>query len=220
MQWFRTHLSLAISVLALFIALGGASYAALKVPKHSVGPKQIKKNAVTSPKIKRNAVTSSKVKDGSLRSGDFGAGQLPAGPPGEPGAPGADGMARAYARVLQDGTLVTEGGTENKGISQEMVQKNAGAPAGDSTGPGVYCFGGLGFKPKTAMVALDNGDALPTAPAVQGGAVNFIATVAVSKGPNLGHCDAGHQDVRVAMERVDQTNPPELVDHQFFIWFE
>jgi len=39
--------SLVISVIALVVALGGASYAALKIPKNSVGSKQLKKNSVT-----------------------------------------------------------------------------------------------------------------------------------------------------------------------------
>ncbi len=47
MQWIRTHLSLAnlISMIALFVALGGTTYAAVALPKNSVGAKQIKKNA-------------------------------------------------------------------------------------------------------------------------------------------------------------------------------
>lgn len=61
-----------VSILALFIALGGTSYAAIKLPRNSVGSKQ----------IKRDAITTAKVKDGSLLSGDFKAGQLPAGPEG------------------------------------------------------------------------------------------------------------------------------------------
>ena len=46
-----------VATLALFIALGGASYAALKLPKNSVGPRQIKNNAVTTAKTKIEAVT-------------------------------------------------------------------------------------------------------------------------------------------------------------------
>ncbi len=78
--------SLVISVIALVVALGGASYAALKIPKNSVGSKQLKKNSVTAKKIKKNAVTaaklkagsvnSSKVKDGTLLRSDFQAGQI------------------------------------------------------------------------------------------------------------------------------------------------
>jgi hypothetical protein len=99
-------------------------------------------------------------------------------------------------------------------------QKNAGAPAAESTGPGVYCFGGLGFTPTSVMVALDNTDALPAVPAVQGGSLNFIPTAAIFKGEDFGRCDNAHGQARVAIERVDQTNPPELVDHGFVVWFE
>lgn len=46
-----------ISTLALFIALGGASYAALKIPKNSVGTTQLRTNAVNSAKVKPNSLT-------------------------------------------------------------------------------------------------------------------------------------------------------------------
>ena len=36
-----------MATIAVFIALGGASYAATQLPKNSVGSKQLKKNAVT-----------------------------------------------------------------------------------------------------------------------------------------------------------------------------
>ena len=60
-----------VATLALFIALGGASYAAINLPKNSVGSKQLKKNAVTGAKIKKNAVTGVKVKDHSLTGSDI-----------------------------------------------------------------------------------------------------------------------------------------------------
>ncbi|MBK8294665.1 MAG: hypothetical protein IPK93_07805 [Solirubrobacterales bacterium] len=56
--------SIVISSLALFVALGGASYAALG--KNSVGSKQLKKNAVVTKKIKKNAVASSKIKKNAI----------------------------------------------------------------------------------------------------------------------------------------------------------
>jgi hypothetical protein len=40
------------ALLALFVALRGTSYAALRLPKNSVGNKQLKKNSVTSTKVK------------------------------------------------------------------------------------------------------------------------------------------------------------------------
>jgi len=59
--------SLVISVIALIVALGGVSYAAIKIPKNSVGTKQLKKNSVTS----------AKVRNGTLLRNDFKSGQLP-----------------------------------------------------------------------------------------------------------------------------------------------
>jgi hypothetical protein len=50
-----------ISLIALFVALGGTSYAAIHLPKNSVGSKQLKKNAVTSAKIKNHAVSAAKI---------------------------------------------------------------------------------------------------------------------------------------------------------------
>jgi hypothetical protein len=41
-----------VSVIALFVALGGTGLAASQLGKNSVGPKQLKKNSVTTAKIK------------------------------------------------------------------------------------------------------------------------------------------------------------------------
>ena len=51
----------AISLVALFVALGGTGYAALKLPSNSVGTKQLKSSAVTTGKIHNGAVTSAKL---------------------------------------------------------------------------------------------------------------------------------------------------------------
>lgn len=55
-----------MATVAVFIALGGASYAATQLPKNTVGSKQLKKNAVTTAKVKNQAVTGAKVKLSSL----------------------------------------------------------------------------------------------------------------------------------------------------------
>jgi hypothetical protein len=65
-----------VATLALFIALGGASYAALKLPKNSVGAKQLKKNAVTEAKIKNESVSAAKVKKGTLTGAQINASTL------------------------------------------------------------------------------------------------------------------------------------------------
>ena len=55
-----------MATVAVFLALGGASYAATQLHKNSVGTKQLKKNAVTTAKIKNEAVTGAKIKLSSL----------------------------------------------------------------------------------------------------------------------------------------------------------
>jgi hypothetical protein len=59
-----------IALLALFVALGGTTYAATALPANSVGTKQLKKNAVINKKIKANAVTGGKVANNSLTGAD------------------------------------------------------------------------------------------------------------------------------------------------------
>jgi hypothetical protein len=79
-----------IAMIALAVALGGTSYAAVVLPAGRVGTKQLKKNAVTSVKVK----------NGSLLKKDFKAGQIPAGAKGAKGAKGdtgATGPSDAFA---------------------------------------------------------------------------------------------------------------------------
>jgi hypothetical protein len=51
-----------IACLALFIALGGTGYAAFKLPRRSVGTRQLKAGAVTTSKVKRGAINLAKIK--------------------------------------------------------------------------------------------------------------------------------------------------------------
>ena len=99
----RPSPALVISLLALFVSLGGAAYAATNLPKNSVGSKQIKKSAVNAAKLKKNSVNSSKVKNHSLKAADFKNGQLPAGPKGATGATGPAGAAGATNVVMRTG---------------------------------------------------------------------------------------------------------------------
>jgi hypothetical protein len=67
----RPSPAMVVACLALLIALGGTSYAAIRLP--------------------RNSVTTVQVKDHSLLARDFKAGQLPRGAQGPPGPAGAAG---------------------------------------------------------------------------------------------------------------------------------
>jgi hypothetical protein len=77
------------ATLALFVSLGGASYAAVKLPANSVGARQ----------LRANAVTSSKVKNRSLGVVDLSAGAAHAlkGAKGDPGPQGPPGPATGTA---------------------------------------------------------------------------------------------------------------------------
>ena len=85
-----------VSVIALFVALGGSSYAAVKLSANSVRSKH----------IKNGQVRSVDVKDSGLRARDFAPGQLPqgargdAGPRGEAGAKGDKGDAGPGAEAI------------------------------------------------------------------------------------------------------------------------
>jgi hypothetical protein len=66
----RPSPAMVVACIALAVALGGTSYAAINLPKNSVGTKQLKKNAVTGPKVKANAITSPKVANNALTGAD------------------------------------------------------------------------------------------------------------------------------------------------------
>lgn len=78
MQRIRPRLTFAnvVSVIALFIALGGTGIAASQLGKNTVGTKQLKKNAVTTAKIKKGAVTAAKVKKRTLTGAQINASTL------------------------------------------------------------------------------------------------------------------------------------------------
>jgi hypothetical protein len=72
-----------ISLIALFVALGGTSYAVIKLPAKSVGNRELKTNAVSGSKIRPGAVSRSDLAR-SARTGTRG----PRGPAGPAGAAG------------------------------------------------------------------------------------------------------------------------------------
>jgi hypothetical protein len=51
----------ALGAVALFVALGGTSYAAVAIPKDSVGTRQLRKGAVSTSKIHSGAITPGKL---------------------------------------------------------------------------------------------------------------------------------------------------------------
>jgi hypothetical protein len=92
-----------VAYLALFVALGGTSFAAVTLKRGQVKNKHIAANAVTAPKVK----------NATLRSEDFGPGQLPQGDKGDKGDQGDEGdkgdvgepATALWAMVNSNGTL-------------------------------------------------------------------------------------------------------------------
>ena len=118
----RASPALVVSIIALSVALGGTSYAAIVIPANSVGTKQIKKNAVTS----------AKVKDGSLLLADFGAGQLPAGATGATGAAGATGTTGATGATGPKGEKGDPGTNGTNGATTVAVRQSPSTPVAAS----------------------------------------------------------------------------------------
>jgi hypothetical protein len=85
--------SQSIGVLALFVALGGTGYAAISIPKNSVGTRQLRNGAVTSKKLANAAVTAEKLAKGSIGPADLNSTSIP-------------GYVALWARIFSTGQVV------------------------------------------------------------------------------------------------------------------
>lgn len=114
----KRHLSVAnvLSCIALFVALGGVAYAAVKIPPNAVKARNIANQAVTNPKIKREAVTSGKIRNGGVNAVDLGAGQVT----NEKLATGAVTGKKIAKKAVSERTLANEAVTVGK-LGKEAV---------------------------------------------------------------------------------------------------
>jgi hypothetical protein len=103
----RERLSYAnvVATLALFVALGGTSYA-LTLPRNSVGSKQLRTNSIGRSEIKRGAVNTRAIKNQSIRLRDVSRGTRNAlrGTPGLTGPQGPPGF-QLFAAVSSGGVI-------------------------------------------------------------------------------------------------------------------
>jgi hypothetical protein len=103
-----------VACLALLVALGGTSVAAVgQLGRNTVGTPQLKDAAVTNAKVKNNAINSAKVAARSLLRSDFAPGQLPAGPTGPQGPAGPAGPAGAAGPAGVIGTVTVRQASVN-----------------------------------------------------------------------------------------------------------
>jgi hypothetical protein len=63
-----------MATLAVFLALGGSSYAAITITR-----KHVRDNSLKSADVRDNSLRSADVKNGSLQAKDFAVGEIPAG---------------------------------------------------------------------------------------------------------------------------------------------
>jgi hypothetical protein len=75
----RPSPAMVVAVLALCVALGGTSFAAVKLGKNAVKTKNIKNNAVTSGKIANGAVTEGKIAANAVTEGKIANGAVTGG---------------------------------------------------------------------------------------------------------------------------------------------
>jgi hypothetical protein len=118
-----------IALIALFVAMGGSTYAAVNLPANSIGTKHLKNGAVTALKVKKGSLLASNFKPGQLPKGPKGdAGPTgPPGPKGDTGVPGATGA---------KGDAGATGATGPQGSTGERGPMGPQGPAGPQGAPG------------------------------------------------------------------------------------
>lgn len=117
-----------VGYLALFVALGGSSYAAVRLTPGSVSTSALARHAVTNKKLATNSVRAANVADNTLTPADFKSGTFvngnrvkgargpagPAGPAGAKGVAGAAGGAYVSGRARSTGSVAApHGGSTN-----------------------------------------------------------------------------------------------------------
>ena len=129
----RPSPAMVVACLALLVALGGTSVAAVnQLGRNTVNTPQLVNGAVTNPKIRNNAINSSKVANRSLLRSDFAPGQLPAGPVGPQGPAGPTGATGAAGAagpagvigaitVRTQSALIAGGTAENGAVNTARV---------------------------------------------------------------------------------------------------
>jgi hypothetical protein len=148
----RQHLSYAnvMATAAVFIALGGTSYAAIKVTgknvkNGSLTGADIKNNTLGGSDIRADAIKGDDVANGSLLQQDFAAGQLPAGGQGPKGDTGATGRQGDQGPKGDQGIQGVPGTLGNVVIRDILVAVPANGSAFNTVGcePGEIVVGGM-----------------------------------------------------------------------------
>ena len=193
----RLTYSNVMATVAVFVALGGTSYAAAKITGADV-----RNNSLGKIDIKNGAIGSGEVRNKSLLARDFRDGQLPAGAKGDKGDKGDAGTPARWLLIDEAGNIVEQSGGFTL-ISKPGIN---GQPA---TNPNYYVDAGstLVGKGLSASIAIQNridrnGDTTPD-PAFNGqAAVGRCNTAAINCVPAGTNAD----DTLVVRSLVDNTD--------------
>ncbi len=245
MPWIRSHLSFAnlVSLIALFVALGGTTYAAVTLPKNSVGARQIKKNGVRAAEINRNAVGASELRSNAVASGDIadngvggadladnsvGAGELAdnsvgAGEIGDAavgsgeilnGSVGVGDLNPAAVGPTAFARVQADGTLELGAPPPLAVPQHKAIDQADIQKAGLGIYCFGGLDMQVAAALVSMDNAGAATTTTE------VASVAIQRGNNLGTCDADHQQARVVITDVSPAlAAPAAVDGRFNIWF-
>jgi hypothetical protein len=201
----RPSPAMIVACIALIVALGGTSYAALKLPRNSVGNKQLKPSAVTSGKVRNGTLSAKDFKPSALKRG-------PRGPQG-PGAPGAIPRVAYASRDMFRGPGGTGASLALTGAGADVVGLDVPVGTSDYTSSsGRVSASGPSRLIANGQAVILNAEAsaqgvacrivlVGTEPRSIGNYVNALidpgggySTVAVSSGADV---DAGSYDVRL-----------------------
>jgi hypothetical protein len=106
----RPSPAMVVACLALLVALGGTGYAAVNLPRNSVGTDQLRAGAVTSAKVQDFSLRRKDFRPGTLVRGARGP-QGPAGPTGAPGPAGPAGPAGTIGAItVRTAQVAVDGG--------------------------------------------------------------------------------------------------------------
>jgi Collagen triple helix repeat (20 copies) len=133
----RHHLAL----LALFFAMGGTSYAAVALPRNSVGTAQIKARAVTLGKLNSRTLRSLKGAPGPQGGTGVTGAAGPQGPIGATGATGAKGTTGPTGATGTPGATGATGPTGTVGTIT-MRSSSESVPNGTAAEAATYCNSG------------------------------------------------------------------------------
>ena len=108
--------SMAVALIALFVALGGTSYAVAtgsidsrEIKNSTVRTQDLRNNDVRGKDVRSSTLGTTDIKDSSLLARDFRPGQLPAGPQGPKGDKG-DALRTRWALVNEAGQIEEQSG--------------------------------------------------------------------------------------------------------------